>query len=286
MGTSTLDRVELWKPVSARALDELGVKPIGWYVSDLGRVMRDGLLVEPICHKFTSKAGRETFQPAIEFAPGVTVLLTTLVAEAFIPNPHGSRSVMRKIKDPSNTRVENLEWRLRNQTSRKQPTPAEANLPNERWVPIQGALNYQVSDMGRVRKDGRPLRPLIKRWGEPTVFLYYSGQAKGALVSRLVANAFVPNPMGHVKVSRREGSQPRSCRAADLVWVTDGSPRRGVTKHRPYRKLTAELAREARARCAAGEKQKDVAADFARRGCKVTPTAISFVITGKTWRGV
>lgn len=288
MARTKKQEVELWRPVNPRTPTAVGVKAEGWEVSNLGNVRRDGKLVELGEREFKFR-GKTTRQPAVWFPwegnVSVPILLTTLVAEAWVPNPHGSRKVCRVVKDNTNTRADNLYWKLCNETTRSHK-PYEPDVEKEQWQPVQGAVGYEVSSEGRVRKDGKVIKPLHKRFREPTVFLYYSGKVKGAEVKRLVANAFVPNPMGHGRISRVDGSPDRSCRAADLLWVAEphGSRRsfrmgRGGSSARA--KLTPEIVRDMRRRAAAGERQGDLAAEYG-----VTPTAVSLAVRGKTWRGV
>lgn len=270
---------ERWKPVTLRNSD---LDVTGWEVSDLGRVRKNGQIVEPLMRCLSRKRGDKGFQPAIHFeGRKFPVLLTTIVAEAWVPNPHGSRSVYRIDKDVTNNRADNLGWKTTNQTS-KTRTVEQGPQGEEVWQTIQGAPGYEVSNLGSIRKDGsqRVYAPR-KRGGEPTAFITCSGRVMGIQVKRLVAQAFVPNPMGHTKVTRRHGSRPLSCRAEDLEWVADGSRGsyrmgRGGTPKRA--KLTPESVVLARQRVAAGERQADVAKDL-----NVTPTAISMAIRGKTW---
>lgn len=270
---------ENWKPVTLRNSD---LDVAGWEVSDLGRVRKNGEIVEPLMRCLSRKRGDKGFQPAIHFeGRKFPVLLTTIVAEAWVPNPHGSRSVFRIDKDITNNRADNLGWKTTNQTS-KTRTVEQGPQGEEVWQMIQGAPGYEVSNLGSIRKDGsqRVYAPR-KRGGEPTAFITCSGRVKGIQVKHLVAQAFVPNPMGHTKVTRRHGSRPLSCRAEDLEWVADGSRGsyrmgRGGTPKRA--KMTPESVVLARQRVAAGERQADVAKDL-----NVTPTAISMAIRGKTW---
>lgn len=269
---------ENWKPVVLRNSE---ADVAGWEVSDLGAVRKDGKLATPILRCLNRKRGDKGSQPAIDFGGGHVVLLTTLVAEAWVPNPHGSRNVFRIDKDISNTRADNLAWKTVNQTT-KTRVVEQGPQGEEVWQAIQGAPDYEISNLGSVRRDGsqRVFSPR-KRGGEPTAFLRAGGRVMSVQVKRLVALAFVPNPMGHGKVSRRHGSPTLSCRAEDLEWVAEGSRasyrmgRRGTSKRA---KLTPEAVLEARRRVAAGERQADVARDL-----DVTPTAISFAIRGKTW---
>jgi len=269
---------ENWRPVTLR---NSAVDAPGWEVSDLGAVRKAGVLVEPVMRCLNRARGDKGFQPAIDFGGGHVVLLTTVVAEAWVPNPHGSRSVRRIEKDITNNRADNLFWKTTNETSKGRKVE-KTPQGEEVWQPIQGAVGYEVSNLGSIRKDGsqRVYAPR-KRGGEPTAFLYCSGRVRGIQVKQLVAQAFVPNPMGHGKVSRRHGSPTLSCAAVDLEWVADGSRgsyRMGRRSTSKRAKLTPETVLDARRRVAAGERQSDVADSLG-----VTPTAISLAIRGKTW---
>lgn len=63
----------------------------------------------------------------------------------------------------------------------------------EEWRTIEGFENYEVSNLGRVRKV-----TYIKQRGDfngyPVVNLFKNGKEKTVKVHRLVAKAFIPNP--------------------------------------------------------------------------------------------
>ena len=68
---------------------------------------------------------------------------------------------------------------------------------NEEWRSIDGYINYQVSNIGRVRnsKTGRILTPQINRGGYYQVGLYCDSKNKLLRsVHRLVANEFLEKP--------------------------------------------------------------------------------------------
>jgi hypothetical protein len=82
----------------------------------------------------------------------------------------------------------------------------------ERWVPVPGYRNYEVSDLGRVRSWHRKNAPqvLAQRTngcdGYMRVNLYESGANTNARVHRLVLAAFVgPCPAGQ-EVRHRDGT--------------------------------------------------------------------------------
>ena len=73
------------------------------------------------------------------------------------------------------------------------------DLPNEVWRAVEGyGGKYQVSNMGRVKSfkwsEARLLTPFANNYGYERVCLCKGGRARHFLVSRLVAEAFCPNP--------------------------------------------------------------------------------------------
>lgn len=85
------------------------------------------------------------------------------------------------------------------------------NLPRYR--------NYEVSDDGRVRRDGRELTGYVDRYGYRTVLLSYVGLKQRFKVHRLVCEAFNgPCPVdfecGHLN------GDPRDNRASNLKWIS------------------------------------------------------------------
>ena len=73
------------------------------------------------------------------------------------------------------------------------------DLPNEEWRAVKGyGDKYLVSNMGRCkslkRAEARLLTPFANNHGYERVCLCKGGRARHFLVSRLVAEAFCPNP--------------------------------------------------------------------------------------------
>lgn len=109
------------------------------------------------------------------------------------------------------------------------------DLVGEEWATIDGYVNYQVSNMGRVKSIGRfiltghgyyqysptiILRPNVIRSGYHQVKLFDgNGNNSSQLVHRLVAVAFIPNPNNKPEVNHKFGikSDNRSC---SLEWTT------------------------------------------------------------------
>lgn len=103
-------------------------------------------------------------------------------------------------------------------------------MSEERWVDIRGFEgSYQVSDMGRVRSLTRTLSigrrvsgkllggRVARNGGRRQVNLPTDGIPSWRYVSRLVAEAFVPNPRGLRSVRHKNGDQLDD-RAENLEW--------------------------------------------------------------------
>lgn len=99
----------------------------------------------------------------------------------------------------------------------------------EVWKNVVGYNGlYQVSNFGRVRRSspgprtyiGKILRPATSKKGYHNVHLHKNKKGKSFKVSRLVAQAFIPNPANKPQVNHKNGikNDDRSC---NLEWVTN-----------------------------------------------------------------
>jgi len=91
----------------------------------------------------------------------------------------------------------------------------------EEWKPIEGYEGlYEVSNMGKVRnKQKRVLKPQDNGRGYMKILLCNGISQKRFYVHRLVAQAFVPNPM-NVNVVNHLDECPSNNRADNLEWTT------------------------------------------------------------------
>jgi len=106
----------------------------------------------------------------------------------------------------------------------------------EEWRPVTVANLgdfYEVSNLGRVRSldricyglkarrvDGKIIRPATNKFGYANVNLFRDGRCKSIHVHRLVALAFVPNPLNLPVVNHIDGNKGNSI-AINLEWTTD-----------------------------------------------------------------
>jgi hypothetical protein len=82
--------------------------------------------------------------------------------------------------------------------------------------------NYKVSDTGEVMSYRNQVN-LIQRpdsGGYMRVSLFYEGKNFNALVHRLVAIAFIPNPENKPQVNHKDGDKSNNC-VDNLEWVTN-----------------------------------------------------------------
>lgn len=89
----------------------------------------------------------------------------------------------------------------------------------EQWESIEG-FHYSVSTKGRVRNDetNEIKTPTIRRDGYYKVDLYDHGQRSSKRVSRLVAEAFIPNPGCKPQVNHIDGNKLNND-ISNLEWV-------------------------------------------------------------------
>lgn len=163
---------------------------------------------------------------------------------------------------------------------------------DEIWKPIPDT-DYAVSNTGKVasmKKGWRVLHPGHSE-GYPHVNLHGgSGERRSVSVHQLVAEAFLgPRPTPKHEVNHRNGTRDDP-HADNLEWVTRSENlhhRYDVLKHggtgargeaNGAAKLTEIEVREILRRCATGETQTKVAADYG-----ITQANVSDIARGKTW---
>ena len=87
---------------------------------------------------------------------------------------------------------------------------------------IEGYENYQVTSWGRVfnKETKQFLAPEKHDKGYLRVDLYKNGVRKHFKVHRLVADAFIPNPMNKPQINHIDGNNQNNS-ATNLEWVTN-----------------------------------------------------------------
>lgn len=87
------------------------------------------------------------------------------------------------------------------------------------WKDVVGYEGiYQVSDTGKVKRVGKKeLKPKIEKNGYVRFHLSKNGIAKMELAHRLVAQAFIPNPLNYKTVNHIDENKQNNC-VSNLEW--------------------------------------------------------------------
>lgn len=92
----------------------------------------------------------------------------------------------------------------------------------EKWVDVVGYEgDYEVSDLGNVRnkKTKKVLKQRMDMYGYLKVTLSKNNKPKTFLVHRLVATAFIPNPLDKPQVNHKDTDKTNNC-VSNLEWST------------------------------------------------------------------
>ena len=93
------------------------------------------------------------------------------------------------------------------------------DLESEQWRAVEGYPGYEVSNLGRVRKNGK-LTPLHRAGkGYLRTTLQKDGKQKQDYIHRIVAKAFIPNPENKPTVNHIDGDKDNN-RVSNLEWAT------------------------------------------------------------------
>lgn len=76
---------------------------------------------------------------------------------------------------------------------------------------------YEVSNLGRVRRNGKILKPTKGRDGYLRVDLRKNGTRRDSLVHRLVAQTFIPNPSNFPCINHKDEDKTNNC-LDNLEW--------------------------------------------------------------------
>lgn len=96
-------------------------------------------------------------------------------------------------------------------------------MKTEIWQPVKGYENYEISNLGRVKslKYGRDriMKPMKDGGGYLQVGLYKDGKRKILSVHRLVATAFIPNPLELPEINHRNEDKTNNC-VSNIEWCS------------------------------------------------------------------
>lgn len=148
---------------------------------------------------------------------------------------------------------------------------AETNLTTERWLPVADFPEYEVSDAGRIRRDGSLIRVFRNKKGYEGVCLRCRGGRTTRLVHRIVMEAFVGvRPAG--MVVNHLNSVRHDNRLANLEYTTQKlNVRQGMARLGRWGQngeahggcvLSEGAVREIRDRLSAGELRSSIARAF------------------------
>ena len=188
-------------------------------------------------------------------------------------------------------------------------------MSKEIWITVRGFEGlYDVSNLGRVRS-----LPRIKTWKRKNVICKQpvdgkiliqkpigkkkkylgvelcdksvdSNHHKTALVHRLVAEAFIPNPEGKKDVNHKDGNTRNNC-VENLEWATrkeniNHAFQTGLNKtygmNHPSSKVTEDQVKEMREMYKEGEKGRGYIAISRIYG--ISPSTVKNIVRGKTWK--
>lgn len=144
--------------------------------------------------------------------------LPYLVAQNFLPKPDDNYVLDTKDGNFYNCKVDNLYWRRKNRAPKLYDT---TSLEGETWKSVQGYEGlYEISSLGRIKSS------YSRRILKPTAYGNYlgvtlakDGISKKCYIHRLVATAFLPNPIeypciDHVNTIKTDN------RVENLRWCT------------------------------------------------------------------
>lgn len=87
------------------------------------------------------------------------------------------------------------------------------------WKSIEGYEQYQVNNLGQIRRKNKILKPIKSRNGYLHIFLYSNGKAKQVLVHRIVAKAFIKQVNNSKEINHKDGNKENNS-VDNLEWCT------------------------------------------------------------------
>lgn len=176
----------------------------------------------------------------------------------------------------------------------------------EQWLPVDGFEGiYEVSNLGRLKSCARARKtkgngvaylpeririPNVKREGYAFFSLYKEAKYKVMYLHRIVAIAFIENPLNLQQVNHIDGDKLNNC-ASNLEWLSASDNCRHAIEEKLYVTAKGESAGNAvlteadvleiRRLAAAGVMQKDIAKNYS-----VKRQAITKIVNRQRWKHV
>lgn len=119
----------------------------------------------------------------------------------------------------------------------------------ERWLPVVGYEGlYEISDSGRVKslhdtkgyKPGRIIASRINTFGYRQIMLSKNGKTKQNSVHRLVASAFIINPLNKPQVNHIDSDKSNN-NLSNLEWATRKENVIHAIENNLYRKSSFDI---------------------------------------------
>lgn len=107
----------------------------------------------------------------------------------------------------------------------------QTGINNEEWKNIDGYLNYQVSNLGRVRNSftGRILKQQTSHQGYLVISLRDDSKKHKYSVHRLVAKEFIPNPLNLPQIDHIDNEKTNNT-ITNLRWVNNSQNQMNMPK--------------------------------------------------------
>ena len=165
--------------------------------------------------------------------------LAKVLAETFLPNPHGHTRIIFKDGNNHHCSLDNIRWVSNREYVRhnlfpgksweikaKPPKP-KGSIPclavpaDPAAVAVPGFPGYYITPQGHCYHHSRLLRPYDLSGKKSLCVLLKNKESKKYLgLAKLLATMFIPNPCGHTRIIFRDRDN-RNCTVANIAWVSD-----------------------------------------------------------------
>lgn len=161
----------------------------------------------------------------------------------------------------------------------------------EKWKSVENYPRYMISNLGRVKS---PRTEFMKPWdngrGYSYVLLQKINKKKNMQIHRLVADAFIPNPLGLKEVNHKDGNKKNN-NYWNLEWISRGANMAHASKNdlirfgesKPGHKLTEQQVIDI---LTIHHNNPKVNKSELSRKYNVSSPRIHYIITGQRWRRI